>query len=217
MPTTVTVTKTLYQFNELDDAAKEKARDWFREASRDDEFWEYVYEDAATCADLMGIDLRQLRRKLADGSHRYDPDISFSGFASQGDGACFRGTYKYIKGARVSSHATGDSDSTKELLRIERELRAIQKRYFYTVTANITTSGRYSHAYTMDANFEVHNGERYMKEDDEKDMLQLFRDFANWIYRQLEAEYDYRQSAEQVDESIEANEYTFDEHGNRED
>lgn len=217
MPTTVTVTKTLYQFHELDDKSKEKARDWYREASRDDEFWEYTYEDAATCAELMGIDLRGLRRQAKDGTVRYDPDISFSGFSSQGDGASFRATYRYNKGARLSTHIGGVSDSTKELFRIEKALREIQKRYFYTITARITTSGRYSHEYGMDAEFEVHGGDRYLKTDDENDMLELFRDFARWIYRQLEAEYEYRQSAEAVDEDIEANEYTFDEEGNRED
>jgi len=40
------VTVTLYQFNELSARAKEKARDWFREASSGDEWWENVYEDA---------------------------------------------------------------------------------------------------------------------------------------------------------------------------
>jgi hypothetical protein len=34
-----------------------------------------------------------------------------------------------------------------------------------------------------------------------------------WIYRQLEAEYDYRMSAESVEESILINEYEFDENG----
>ena len=31
---------TVYQFDELSDAAKEKARDWYREASADDAFWQ---------------------------------------------------------------------------------------------------------------------------------------------------------------------------------
>lgn len=39
------------------------------------------------------------------------------------------------------------------------------------------------------------------------------RAFADWIYRQLETEYDYQNSDEQVDESIIANEYEFTEEG----
>jgi hypothetical protein len=43
-------------------------------------------------------------------------------------------------------------------------------------------------------------------EDDIRDEL---RAFADWIYSQLENEYDYIQADEQVDESIRANEYEF--------
>jgi hypothetical protein len=39
------------------------------------------------------------------------------------------------------------------------------------------------------------------------------RDFADWIYRQLESEYDYANSDESVDENILCNEYEFDENG----
>ena len=49
----------------------------------------------------------------------------------------------------------------------------------------------------------------------ESDITQLMRDFADWIYRQLEAEYEYQNSDEQVIESIRCNEYEFDEQGER--
>lgn len=49
MPKTVTKTYQLFQYDELPtEAAKEKARDWFLKASRYDEWWENVYEDAKT-------------------------------------------------------------------------------------------------------------------------------------------------------------------------
>lgn len=47
MPTTYTKTITLYQFDELTYAAKEKARDWWRECGIDDDWHECVDEDAA--------------------------------------------------------------------------------------------------------------------------------------------------------------------------
>lgn len=40
------ITTTVYEFEELSDKAKEKARDWYRQFALDDEWWEYVYEDA---------------------------------------------------------------------------------------------------------------------------------------------------------------------------
>ena len=42
---------------------------------------------------------------------------------------------------------------------------------------------------------------------------QAMRDFADWIYRQLESAYDDAMSDESADESILANEYEFDETG----
>lgn len=36
----------VYQFEELSDKAKQRAMDWYREASYGDEWWESIYEDA---------------------------------------------------------------------------------------------------------------------------------------------------------------------------
>ena len=41
-------------------------------------------------------------------------------------------------------------------------------------------------------------------------LIDLMRDFARWIYRGLEAEYDYRLSDENIDERIGDGEYQFD-------
>lgn len=51
--------------------------------------------------------------------------------------------------------------------------------------------------------------------EDEEELTQCLRDFADWIYRKLEAEYEYRMSDENVDEAIRINEYDFDESGRR--
>jgi hypothetical protein len=42
---------------------------------------------------------------------------------------------------------------------------------------------------------------------------QCMRDFADWIYKQLEAEHNYQMSDEQIDESIKCNEVEFSEDG----
>jgi len=43
-----TVEIELFSYAELEDDAKEKACDWYREGSYDYEWWEYIYEDAKT-------------------------------------------------------------------------------------------------------------------------------------------------------------------------
>jgi hypothetical protein len=43
-----TIEHTYYQFDELTESAKEKARDWYREGGLDYEWWDSTYEDAKT-------------------------------------------------------------------------------------------------------------------------------------------------------------------------
>lgn len=42
-----TIETTVYEFSELSDTAKEKARDWYRNGALDYEWWESMYDDAA--------------------------------------------------------------------------------------------------------------------------------------------------------------------------
>lgn len=61
-------------FDQLEDSAKERARDWYREGALDYEWWEFIYEDWKTWLENSGFE---------------SPEINFSGFWSQGDGASF--------------------------------------------------------------------------------------------------------------------------------
>ena len=46
------------------------------------------------------------------------------------------------------------------------------------------------------------------------ELEELLRDFMQWIYRQLEAEYEYQTSDEAIAENFTANETEFDADGN---
>lgn len=51
-------TINLYQFDELGDAAKERARDWFRSVALEYDWWDQVYEDAERVGlKIKGCDL----------------------------------------------------------------------------------------------------------------------------------------------------------------
>lgn len=209
-----TIEKTVFSFAELSDSAKEKARAWWRDAeaqSGDNFFAESVIEDAATIADLMGINLRQRPVKLMDGGTRYEPAVYWSGFSSQGDGACFEGSYTYRKGsvAAVKAHAPCDA----RLAAIAETLADAQRRNFYRLEASVKHTGRYSHE--MSTEIDVFDREDNYRDigDAGETVTEALRDFMRWIYRQLEAEYNYTMSDESVDESITANEYEFDGEG----
>jgi hypothetical protein len=56
---------------------------------------------------------------------------------------------------------------------------------------------------------DVETGDELEDVEPEEKILDLMRDFADWIYKGLEAEYDYRLSDENIDERIGDGEYQF--------
>jgi len=201
----------IYKFDELTDKAKDKARDWFRDCQMQSfgghgELW----EPAETAAKLLGIEFNQNQVPLMGGSTRTEPNIMYSGFSSQGDGASFTGSYSYAKNSAKQIRSEFGED--KKLWRIADDLADIQKRYGYKLTATITQGGQYVHKYTMSVEASLEN-EKEVEGSDADAVLDLMRDFAQWIYDGLKTEWEYQNSDEAVDESIAANEYEFTEDG----
>jgi len=197
----------VYTYDELSDSAKEQVRSWWSQ----DIDYEFVLEDAATIADLFGLDIRMTRKTLVGGGHRYDPTVYYSGFWSQGDGACYEGNYKYKAGAlkAVKEYAPQDA----ELHRIVKGLQDVQRKFFYHLTASCKHRGHYCHSGCMQV--EVQDSENHWRDigDAEDEVTQLLRDFADWIYARLYDEFEYQTSDEAVAEACAANEYEFYEEG----
>jgi len=216
------ITKTVYQFGELSDQAKEKAREWWRQNMDSNDF-DAVIEDAVNMGALLGIEVDSRNWTNSAGYSGSEPKIYWSGFCSQGDGARFEGSYRYKKGtpaaikAETSAGRDDASKGDKELLRIAQALQKIQRAAFYSLTA-MTEAGHnsnfYSHSGTMRVNVD-RSDEREVTREQEEEITQLLRDFADWIYSQLDRENDYLNSDEQVDEAITCNEYEFYEDGSR--
>jgi hypothetical protein len=193
-----TITRELYQFDELTDSAKEKAREWF--ASLLEPFdYDYVIEDAKIIAALMGIDIKE---------------IYWSGFYSQGDGACFTGSYSYKKGSvkAVKEYAPQD----KALHRIVESLANLQRENGENLEAEIEHRGPYTNSSYTDINiFYSTDTNREVADETEKALKEELRNFMNWIYKQLEQQNEYLNSNESIDENIRANEYEFLANGKR--
>jgi hypothetical protein len=182
MPTIKSV--TVYQYSELSEPAQEKARNWMRERFDFNYHAETVLDDAKTIGALFGLDI---------------DDIFYSGFYSQGDGACFTGDYKYQKGASQVVKDSAPMDT--ELHRIVRDLQDCQRKAFYKLTASCYNRYRGNNM-TVDVGSDGRLSE-YMEDD----IIIALRDFADWIYRSLEKEYEFQTSDEQVTESIESADY----------
>jgi hypothetical protein len=204
-----TIETTVYNFEELSPKGKECARNWWRECEQQEYSAMLEYDDFVTVGALLGICFKT-------GDHS-KPKIYWSGFSSQGDGASFVGSYTYAKGALAAIKSYAPKDA--ELARIASELQALQAHNFYRLAAYMTQgmgSNFYSHSGTMAVHVEDSANTRPIKRGTDDAMRRLMRDFADWIYNQLEADYEWRMADEQVDETILANEYTFSETGKRE-
>ena len=156
------------------------------------EWWDSVYDAAKNMAECIGIDI---------------DEIYFSGFCSQGDGAMFIGSYSYKKGWKkaLTSYA-GDA----EIMRIGQGLQDAQKTVFYGATASTTHRGHYYHECCMPVSVDMDDRiSQAAFSQIEDDITECLRDFARWIYKQLEVEYEYLTSDGAVRGSIEASEMEF--------
>ena len=216
-----TIEVQLFQLDELSDKAKGRARQWYRDCSAgDNTFAEPVIAEAIEIGKRLGVIIEMRSHQHGAGKTRATPCIWWSGFWSQGDGASFEGAYAAAdQSALVAVKDYAPKD--EKLHSIAQRLDALQGKYDHRLTASISRNEhRYCHAYTMQIDATSTNAadeETSVPVDDERELLNALRDFANWIYRELEDAYNHDNSDEHVDETIRANEYEFYADGRRAD
>ena len=180
--------------------SKEELLAQFRDINVSHDWWEFTYED--------------FKNEMAQKGVVVD-DIFFSGFWSQGDGACFTGTV---------------SSSNFKLFMEAFDLHdKFSAAYYFAqsqeVYMNIVHQGYYSHENTMSVQLHDYTGNPYGEEDGlryetydtmqtlfnedfdalEDELQELMQNEARKLYRRLEKEYEYLTSDEVVWETIEAN------------
>ena len=205
---------TVFTIDELSDAAKENARVWYRDQGLHDEWYDFVYEDFETICRILGVTLATSPVRLYGGGTREKPQIFWTGFWNQGDGASFAGQYSHAKGAHRAIRAHAPKDT--QLHRIADELQAVQRRNFWQVHASTRQQDRYCHEYTMA--FEVERDSPTWQPPTngaEDTVIEALRDLARWLYRQLRSEYEHQTSDDTVDEIVAVNEWTFRADGSR--
>ena len=181
----------VYKFAELSDEAKNTAIEAHRHALVDHE-WHHDITDGfkAEIAPAFGIDCRE---------------VYFSGFGSQGDGACFEGSFEYHKGmtSAVKRLEIYNSDGRNELFDIAKEMASLQKTNFYGLYGDLSHShSRHVHPNSVYVN--VHrNGLGYLGDiepapDTDEQYEDCLRDLMHWLYRQLQDEYEHLTSDETI-------------------
>ncbi len=180
-----------YDFTELNKEAKQKAIEWYRENNIDDS-WEWgTIEECKEVGDFIGIDIERLL---------------FTGFSSQGDGACFEGSYSYKPGSLKTIKEYAPLD--KELQKIARHLQLIQSTNFYQLTGVIKHSGRYYHDKCTDIFIERSDGKEISGFiQTEYALIGALREFMQWTYKQLNNEWDHLTSDESATEFLTDNDH----------
>ena len=76
-----TVETVVYAIEELSEAAKDRARAWYRECCLDHDWYDAVYDDFEAICGILGVTLRTSPVSLMGGGTRDKPHIFFRGYA----------------------------------------------------------------------------------------------------------------------------------------
>lgn len=201
------IEKTVYQFSELSDKAKEKAREWFRSCS-DSSDLDSVVTDFCSIAEIIGIELSTHSVHLRNGKTRDEPDVYFSVGYCQSDYAAFSGTWKYK--ARCLKAIKGYAPQDTALHSIVSDWQALQKTSFYQLRA--VCSARRDNQYVDEV---YRYDENTVDGDIEIEVGNIVDRLASWLYSALREEVDYQSSDSFVDEVITTSDYEFYENGER--
>jgi len=189
-----TIETTVYSYSELSEKAKEKAKEWLTSG----DYWSGT--NAIECykeiLPHLGIEV----------DHIY-----FSGFWSQGDGACFVGRWR-AKDLVDQKAWRKMKWGCEELTRIRDQLSMVKQMY-RRAFAVVTHTGHYNHENSVSIDVELDEENGVSNPEIEKRLTELLRDVMRWIYDGLEKDYEYNHSEEVIAEMMDANDYTFDEDG----
>ena len=191
-----TLTVPLYRYADLQGRAKDRAREALTQGPMDHES---TTSDAKTIAALMGWEIDRIR---------------WSGFGCQGDGASFTGVMQYAKGAVAAVKEYAPEDET--LHGIAQAWYDLQRKHFFKLRCRVIgNSSRHSHPFSVDISCTIGHPDNchYPEITAQRGAADIARQFMQWIYRQLEAEYEHEISDANLAEICEANDYEFTEDG----
>jgi hypothetical protein len=182
-----------------------KVRDWLQEIACEHGWHVDIYDCVKPELEKLGF---------------LEPDINFSGFCCQGDGASFTATLDLEKLL----------DSTEQTDRAKRFLRFMIEREWVEIQLERTDS-HYSHERTVSMNFTFYDKGKWHRQREHpyrevwlsrhKKLRKLVEDFVKEIdelrvrecrriYKELEEDYEARICDEAIIDLAEANEWLFD-------
>jgi len=187
---------TLYNIGELKENFPEvykKTIDRYNDINTDFDWYEFTIQDYTDQLEKIGF---------------HSVKIEFSGFSSQGDGACFTGGYNMPS---ILKRKQAEIPCI-ENLRILLEKIGINHEFFFNIVKGYNS--RYSHENSVrygEGKFFHVTGQYYenIPEKFESIIFSACQNIMQEIYSTLEIEYEYLTSELAIFETLEVNEYYF--------
>lgn len=189
------------KYHELDQKAKDRALAAHAD-SLDYPWWDGVFEDFVSICTAVGIEI--------DRGFRNAPDIAFSGFWSQGDGAAFAGRLYLGRvagaGARIRAYVDKDTGLWDIVDSIEQAVAVFTTTVLLAGDAEDDTDISMLQIWYSDRGYTQSVGEgdwAVVSEELSPVLVELVEritseitSLSGWLYRALEQEYDYLASEE---------------------
>lgn len=198
---------TVYQFEELSESAKQRAREWFAQTIEFDA--EYCHERIEEVGKMIGITFDGRTVQTMGGKTRTVPDFSWD--IDRGAFFKFSGSYEFKKGfaAKIRKEFKRGDKHWEALFDCVDMLVSIQRSHGFRISASINGDHYRSNIYVQAQK----DGDDCDAAD--ADMQDAMETFAHWAMNLIRMNFEWEYSAECIDDNIIANEYEFDEDGNR--
>jgi len=195
------------KYAELSEKAQRKAVEWMQESNGEHFDGDCVIDEWKNLLGCLGF---------------IDVNIFWSGFCSQGDGACFIGSWSvdWLELEKVPGYTS--DERARELVAYPEKVRGLYKLLStveddeedfespIVTKCTLTHRGLYNHEHNIVFDFD---SGPYASDDAMHEFKEWCQDLMRMIYKDLEAEYEWVTGEEYAVEAIECNDYNFNEEG----
>ena len=205
-----------YRLEQLSPDAREAARDWYREHHAvEQDTLEWIVEGFAEVAEALGFCLEEQtvahRGWNGPGITSSRPAVAYSIRCSQGDFACFRGSWSYRRQCVHRVRRLRPNDTT--LHDIAQALASLQRRWFYQLAAHVGPDSGHgrdsSRASSVTAIHRPDDNEIEPGGDVEEELNDIIADLDQWLYTKLRDAFLHEYTDEAADEWLQASDSRF--------
>jgi len=196
---TITTETTIYMFDELPDESKDLAIENYRDINVDHDWYDFSLDYHKERLEKIGFT---------------NAEIHFSGFWSQGDGACFDAHIDIIT---ILNNWLFTADNYRDARKYQRWLILAEHGLLDNAFNIAKNSYGYHYSHERTRYIDIYFVPDCLSDSEAQEVAERLEsmrlDLSQEIYKSLESEYDYLTSDEIIAESLIINEYEFTEDG----